>query len=190
MMAEIFQKFFFPFRTKSFKVGALFTNFYWRMQGMKIGKKTFLPKVYVTWPNQVSIGDKCSIKHAVYFLYDGKWKKDPSIIIGNNNFIGSSCEFNITKKITIGNDCLIASGSRFIDHNHGVSLNALMRVQDCPNDVITIGNDVWIGVNAVVLKGVTIGNGAIIAAGAVLNKSVGPNEIWGGVPARKIGDRK
>ena len=51
---------------------------------------------------------------------------------------------------------------------------------------ITIEEDVWIGTEAVILKGVTIGRGAIIAAGSVVTKSVGAFEIWGGVPAKKV----
>jgi acetyltransferase-like isoleucine patch superfamily enzyme len=161
-----------------------------KLQGMQIGKQTYVPKCYITWPHQVSLGNSCSLEHNIYFHYDGMWKKGPSIIIGDNVFIGFGCEFNITKKITIGNNCLIASGSKFIDHNHGTALTELMRTQKSIDKEIVISSNVWIGANVSVLSGVTIGNGAIIAAGAVLNKSVGPNEIWGGVPARKIGDRK
>ena len=51
---------------------------------------------------------------------------------------------------------------------------------------INIGNDVWIGANAIVLDGVTIGDGAIISAGAIVNKNVPPFSIYGGVPARLI----
>ena len=49
-----------------------------------------------------------------------------------------------------------------------------------------MGNDVWIGRNALILSGVTIGNGAVIAAGAVVTKDVAPYEVVGGVPARHI----
>ena len=52
-----------------------------------------------------------------------------------------------------------------------------------------IGDDVWIGCNAIIMCGVTIGNGAIIAAGSVVTKDVPPYEIWGGNPAKKIKDR-
>lgn len=55
---------------------------------------------------------------------------------------------------------------------------------------ISIGNDVWIGAHAVVLAGVTIGQGAVIAAGAVVNRDVEPYTIVGGVPARHLGERK
>jgi acetyltransferase-like isoleucine patch superfamily enzyme len=51
---------------------------------------------------------------------------------------------------------------------------------------IVIGGDVWLGANVIVLKGVTIGTGAIVAAGAVVNRSIAENQIWGGVPAKFI----
>ena len=51
---------------------------------------------------------------------------------------------------------------------------------------IVIGNDVWIGANAIVLDGVTIGDGAIISAGAIVNKNIPPFSIYGGVPAKFI----
>lgn len=161
-----------------------------RFQGMKIGKNTYLPKLFITWPHQIIIGADCQLEENIRFKYDGIWKKESSIILGNNVFIGSYCEFNIREKIMIGNDTLIASGTRFIDHDHGIELNQLMRAQECPASEIKIEDNVWIGCNTIILKGVTIGTGAVIAAGAVVTKSVPSNEIWGGVPARKISHRK
>jgi acetyltransferase-like isoleucine patch superfamily enzyme len=55
---------------------------------------------------------------------------------------------------------------------------------------VEIGEDVWIGAHAVVLPGVRIGSGAVVGAGAVVNRDVPPNTIVGGVPARVIGDRR
>ena len=55
---------------------------------------------------------------------------------------------------------------------------------------IIINEDVWIGANAIILKGVEINKGAIIAAGSVVTNSIPSYEIWGGVPARKISERK
>lgn len=158
--------------------------------GMKIGKGTYLPKIKVTWPHQVKLGTNCNLEHGVYFHYDGIYSEKPSICIGNNVFIGNNTEFNITDKITIGNDSLIASGCRFIDHNHGIALGELMRTQIAPQSEIIIENNVWLGANTIILKGVSIGEGAVVAAGAVVNKSIPPYEIWGGVPAKKIGERK
>ncbi|RZK45096.1 MAG: acyltransferase [Hymenobacter sp.] len=109
--------------------------------------------------------------------------------IGNEAFIGASCEFNITEGIAIGDNALIASGCRFVDHDHGMQLGSPMRTQLGSHGAIKLGNDVWLGCNVVVLKGVEIGDGAVVAAGAIVTKSILPNEIWAGVPARKIGQR-
>lgn len=164
-------------------------KFLLKLSGMKIGKNTTMPKLYVTWPHQVSIGNNCNLEQDIYFKYDGIWSQGPKIKIENNVFIGARCEFNIREKIIVGSDSLIASGSRFIDHDHGVQLSELIRKQNGVEAPIIIGTNVWIGCNVVVLKGVTIGSGAVVAAGAVVTKSIPSNEIWAGVPAKKIGQR-
>lgn len=190
-MSKIIQKILFVLRFRYLnKFISFFRTFVLRLKGMHIGVGTNMSKVYTTWPHKVALGSNCRLEHNIYFHYDGVWSDGASIIIGNNNFIGFGCEFNITDKIIIGNDCLIAAGSKFIDHDHGINLNELMRTQNSTDKEIIVGNNVWIGANVTILKGVNISNGAIIAAGAVLNKSVAENEIWGGVPAKKIGQRK
>lgn len=173
-----------------FKVAKIFRNYIFNLQGMKIGRNTYLPKTQVTWPHQVSIGNNCKLERDIYFKFDGICKLGPSIVIGDNTFIGRGCEFNISQKITIGNDCLIASGSKFIDHDHAIHVSRKIRGQGVVLSEISIGNDVWIAFNVIVLKGVAIGEGAVIAAGAVVTKNVGPYEIWGGIPAKKIGMRR
>jgi len=189
-MIEIFQKGIFTFRFRFYRklVSKIYKYFY-KISGMEIGNETDLPTIKVNWPHQVSIGKSCKIEHAVSFKFDGVWKKGPSIILKNNVFVGSGCEFNIRKRIIIDDNSLIASGCKFIDHDHGVSLAELIRVQKGPEEEIVINSDVWLGCNVVVLKGVVIGAGAVVAAGAVVTKSIPSYEIWGGVPARKIGVR-
>lgn len=190
-MKELLQKIFFSFQFNFIKrISSSFRKFRYIIQGMQIGKNTYLSKIFVTWPHKVLIGNNCLIEQNVYFKYDGIWQKNPSIIIGNYVFIGSSCEFNIKAGIVIGSNSLIASGCRFIDHDHGTSHEKLIREQACLKKNISIGENVWIGCNVIVLKGVTIGDGAIVAAGAVVTKSISANEIWAGIPAKKINDRK
>jgi len=183
-------KFFFVLNEKLKKLVRWIRFFWYTLRGANIKSTAAFSKLYFTWPHKVSIGDHCIVEHDVYFKYDGIYSEGKAIAIGMNTFIGTGTEFNIKHGITVGNDCLIASGCRFVDHDHGIVKGELMRTQQCPGKEIIIEDDVWIGANAIVLKGVVIERGAIIAGGAVLTKSVPPYEIWGGVPAKKIGERK
>lgn len=157
---------------------------------MKVGAGTLLPRIHVTWPHQVSLGARCMLEHGIYFKFDGPWREGPSIIVGDQVFIGAGCEFNIHEKIVVGNQAMISAGCRFIDSDHGFSVRCVpMFGQMCRKAPLVIGEDVWIGVNAVILRGTIIGRGAIVAAGAVVTKSIPEFEIWGGVPAKKLGIR-
>lgn len=162
---------------------------YWSLQGMKLGKGTSFSSLHVTWPHQVQVGSNCRIEHEVYFHFDGIYCPGPRIVIGNSCFIGSGCEFNITEGIEIGNHCLIASGCRFVDHNHAMEPGVAMCRQQTTSARISLGEDVWIGANAVILEGVTIGSGAVVAAGAVVTRPVAANAIVAGIPARLIRSR-
>jgi len=181
----------FRLRANAARAVAQLRTAWWRLQGMQIGAGTLLPRLRVTWPQQVSLGAGCVLEHDLYFKYDGIYAPGPSIVIGDRVFLGFGCEFNVRRRIEIGPDCLIASGCKFIDHDHGTARRDIpLREQpDGAEAEIILGPDVWLGVNVVVLKGVRIGGGAIVAAGAVVTKEIGEYEIWGGVPARKIGDR-
>ena len=158
---------------------------------MHCGPGTRLPRIHVNWPHQVSLGSRCHLERGSQFKFDGYWQPGPSLIFGDDVFIGTHCEFNIRKGIRVGSHCLIASGCRFIDHDHGFATRSMpMAVQTTGAEAeIVLEDDVWIGADVTVLKGVTIHQGAIIAAGSVLTKSVGAFEIWGGVPAKKLRDR-
>lgn len=160
------------------------------IRGAKIGKGTHIHSgVLCPWPHQIAIGSNCLVQPDVFFNYDHHWTPGPSMIFGNNVFIGRSCEFNVRKRLVIGNHCLIASGVKMIDHDHGTKLGMLMREQEGVEIPIEIGDDVWIGVNSIILKGVRIGSRAIVGAGSVVTKSIPHDEIWAGVPARRLGTR-
>jgi acetyltransferase-like isoleucine patch superfamily enzyme len=85
---------------------------------------------------------------------------------------------------------MIAPFVYIVDSNHNTQRNQLMNLQRNLTKPITIGQDVWIGAQSVILPGVTIGDGAVIASGAVVNKNVSPYTIVGGVPAHLISERK
>lgn len=163
---------------------------YFRVRGMRIGARTYMPSVWVSWPHQVSLGRSCQLESGVRFKYDGPYKPGPSILISDRAFIGAGVEFNITERIEVGEDSLISAGVRFIDHDHATDPRILMRLQLCVGSPIVVGRDCWIGANTVILKGVHIGAGAIVGAGSVVTRCIPQGEIWAGVPARFIRRRR
>jgi acetyltransferase-like isoleucine patch superfamily enzyme len=189
MMYQIILKFRFSFFNYNSYAKGLRKGYY-KLLGMKIGNQTYIPHILVRWPHQVSIGKNCSIQTYVNFDYKGVLKPHPPIIIGDRVFIGNNCLFNLIEGLLIGDDTMIAANCKFIDHDHGTKKDKLLRLQEATKASINIGSDVWIGANVIVLKGVTIGDGAIVAAGAIVNKNIPSYEIWGGIPAKKIGERK
>jgi len=185
----IFQKAAFRLR-RQVDIRPVIRKAWWELQGARFGKGTVVSEVSITWPHQVAVGANCILEDDIFFKYDGYWQPGPSIVLGDRVFVGKGCEFNIRCHVEIGSDCLIASNCKFIDHNHEMTAGlGPMHSLLCPEDPIVLENDVWLGVNVIVLKGVTIGEGAIVGASAVVTKSIAPFEIWAGIPARKIGER-
>lgn len=180
------------FRARSWgrtRVCALLRRFYWGAMGMRVGVGTRLPRIYVTWPHQVQLGRDCRIEPDIIFKFDGPWSPGPSLVIGDRVFLGSACEFNVQGSIKIGDDALVASGCKLIDHDHQLETAMPIAQQPCDVAAIEIGEGVWLGVNVIVLKGVHIGKGAVVGAGSVVNRSIPPFEIWAGSPARMVGTR-
>ena len=186
-MTTSIQKISFQLRHKYLgRLGSGIRKIWYGFQGMQVGHGTNLPAIEVTWPHHVRIGANCQLEAGIYFKFDGIWESGPAITIQDNVFIGSSCEFNINTGIFIENNVNIASGCKFIDHDHGIVAGIRIGAQPSVGAKIHLQEDAWLGVNVVVLKGVTIGTGAVVAAGAVVNKNIGANEIWGGIPAKFI----
>jgi len=155
------------------------------LRGTQVPFSSKISKFSINWPHQLSVGRNCLFENDLIFKYDSIWQNGPNITIGDNCFIGNNTEFNISERISIGDNCLIASYCKFIDHDHGFSeINKLIRLQEPKMTPIIIEDNVWIGTNCIILKGVTIGSGSIIGAGSVVTKNVSPNEVWCGSPAK------
>ncbi|MBL8933461.1 MAG: acyltransferase [Archangium sp.] len=92
--------------------------------------------------------------------------------------------------ITVGDGCRIASGATIYAFDHQMAPDRFVREQPVTSKGITLGVDVWVGANAGITDGVTIGDHAVIGMGAVVTSDVPAWAIVGGVPARVIGDRR
>jgi acetyltransferase-like isoleucine patch superfamily enzyme len=104
---------------------------------------------------------------------------------------GSAVVISSRAKVTIGKHVKLGGNVRIFDHNyHSLNpenrRNGRLDSQDVHTAPVIIGNDVFVGTNAMILKGVTIGDRAIIAAGSVVTKDVPADEVWGGNPAACI----
>ncbi|MCQ0051019.1 sugar O-acetyltransferase [Pediococcus acidilactici] len=115
--------------------------------------------------------------------------------LGNDVLINANANFLDANLVTIGDRVLIGPDVKFYCGEHSIDASKRFgKRSDGSSYVISttrpieVGNDVWIGGNVTILPGVKIGNNTIIAAGAVVNKDVPDNAIFGGVPAKKIKD--
>jgi acetyltransferase-like isoleucine patch superfamily enzyme len=187
--AEFVQRVWRSAELKTPSLDELVRRWTWRMRGAQIGRGTKVPRAMATWPHQIKIGRDCTLQEDIFFNFDHYWVPGPSIIIGDNVFIGRGVEFNIRGKLTVESDCLIAAGTRLIDHNHGIRTGRLIRHQECNSNDITVKAGGWIGANAVILPGVELGEGCVVGAGAVVTRSVPCFQVWAGVPAQFIACR-
>ena len=107
-----------------------------------------------------------------------------NIHVGDNFHADYNCTMLDLAEIHIGNNCLIGPDVGIYTAGHRLEPEG--RMLDVYGLPIAIGNDVWIGGHSTILPGVSIGDGAVVAAGAVVTKDVEPNTIVGGVPAKVI----
>lgn len=114
---------------------------------------------------------------------------DSRIEVGSRTTIGFYTFIYASKQVTIGDDCMIAPFVYIVDSDHGIIRAMPMNQQLNSSNPIHICNDVWIGAHSVILKGATIGDGAVVAAGSVVRQDVEPYMIVGGIPAKVIGER-
>ncbi|MEM9003737.1 MAG: DapH/DapD/GlmU-related protein [Cyanobacteria bacterium P01_F01_bin.86] len=139
----------------------------WKVILGKLGARVFIDsRVYFRYPSRVFIGSDVSINRGCEFYPSWHDGKNTRISIGNNVRLGPSVKF-------------FSAGHNTNDIN--LSDNS---------ESIHVESNVWIGGNSVILQGVTIGEGAIVAAGSVVSRDVEPYTIVGGVPAKFIKQRE
>src|SRR6478609_6284400 len=93
--------------------------------------------------------------------------------IGDKTVMGQECTISAYQRVRIGNECVIADRAMFIDFDHGMV-------------EVEVGNNVWIGYGACILRGVSVGDNSVIGTNSVVTKDVPANAVVGGIPARII----
>jgi acetyltransferase-like isoleucine patch superfamily enzyme len=170
----------------------------------------FDPGISLHYPGRIRIGDRVGIGRNVTLR--ANTENDPGITLGpgvnindaviinaNRGFVtlgerswlGPFCFVCGNGGVTIGRNVLIAAHTTINTVSHGIT-RCDIPINDQPvlTDPVVIEDDCWIGLNAVILQGVTLGHGSIVGAGAVVTKSIPPWSIAVGVPARVVGRRQ
>lgn len=112
------------------------------------------------------------------------------VVIGHNVQFGNNC--NVASNVHFGNYVLVAGNVQFVgrhDHTFDAPGVTIWDGERGENGTTFIEDDVWIGASCIIISGVTIGKGSVVAAGSVVTCDVPACEIWAGIPARKIKNR-
>jgi acetyltransferase-like isoleucine patch superfamily enzyme len=148
---------------------------------------------YLHWiqgKGEIVLGDGVTIDGKCSFAFASRYTARPMLIIGHYTGIGHNCAFTIGRQIKIGDHCRIAADVRMFDSpGHPTDPVArLAHLPAAPEDVrsITIGDNVWIGRNAIIYPGVTIGNDSTVGMGAVVLNDVPSKTVVVGNPARQV----
>ena len=144
-------------------------------------KSSFGARCKIERPWCVTVGSRFVAEDSVYLkIVDDNARLD----FGDYVFIGRGTEFDVSERVSVGEHTVIAPGCFVTDHNHGVSPD--LRIDEQPGVVkpVVIGKDVWLGAKVVVLAGVSIGDGAVVGANAVVTRDIPPAAIAAGAPAR------
>lgn len=161
-----------------------------KLYGVKYGRKVRGNRVMLKNVGKIQIGNRVSLNS-----YPGgdphktslqTHCKDSLILIGDNcNLNGTMIHCRTT--VTLGSYCLFGPGSKIVDNDsHRVSIDIAERRKSPNGAPVLIEDNVWVGMNSLILKGVTIGKNSIVAAHSVVTKNVPENVLVAGNPAKII----
>lgn len=156
----------------------------------KVGARLQVGRLpYIKGHPKITIGDDVYLGAGIT-IETGRFLDEPQLVIGNNVTVASDVYIMVSKRVTIGDHVAIARGVEISDGDgHHTDLEKRMRDEPLTEEdlaPVTIEDHVWLGRGVKVLKGVTIGRGAIIAAGSVVASDVAPEAMAMGVPARTL----
>jgi acetyltransferase-like isoleucine patch superfamily enzyme len=122
------------------------------------------------------IGDGCKIR-----AHEGV------VSIGAKTVMGQECTISAFQSVDIGRECIIADRTMFIDFDHGTAeVERAIRHQGIYKRDVRVGNNVWIGYGACILRGVTVGDNSVIGTNSVVTKDLAANVVAGGAPAHVL----
>lgn len=137
---------------------------------------------------RINIYNFCGMRINNKAIWPGCFISGTNLTIGEGSWVNSKCHFdNDIAKIEIGENCGIAMGVLFCTSSHEIGNEGKRAGKDIKKD-ISIGDGSWLGARSIILPGVTVGTGCIIAAGSIVTKDCEPNGLYAGNPAKRIKD--
>ena len=144
-------------------------------------------KIELLFAESIKIGKRFTFKDNSLITSRGNWRrKSGKLLIGNNVGFSEYASIYLRGDITIGDNCIFGPGVKLFSDSHTQGKDGLWRLGESINSDIEIGENVWCGAGVTIMSGITIGSNAVIGAGSVVTKNIPSNEIWAGVPAKKI----
>jgi acetyltransferase-like isoleucine patch superfamily enzyme len=131
---------------------------------------------------KVHLGRWCWLGHGTKIrAHEGE------VLIGAKSVIGQECTVSAFQHVSIGRECIVADRVMLIDFDHGVvEVERPIRLQGIYKRDVRVGHNVWIGYGACFLRGVTVGDNAIVGTSSVVTKDVPANAVVAGAPARLV----
>ena len=171
------------------KVYTRVAEFIYKICGLTLGKKSHIGlRCSLEGVASIKIGESSYIGNDTRLACFNNCGKSPQLSIGDRTLLTNGVNILCAECITIGNDCMFAAYSSIVDEDHGTDLSLGISYEEQPlvTSPVVIGNNVWVGQKACILKGVTIGDNCIIGANAVVKKDIPRNCIAVGNPARVV----
>lgn len=185
---------FLTFVAKNFRT--LYWTWYLGSKGVRVGKNVIVkgrPRI-LRFSGTIRIGDNVTLRSCDHGYHSSIYgptrlmtdtREDALIEIGDNTRINGA-SIHATERITVGRNCLVAANVTILDSDgHGLLPGERALVNPVSKPVI-IEDNVWIGINSIILKGVRIGKNSVIGAGSVVARDIPPNCVVAGNPARAI----
>lgn len=162
-------------------------NLYYRALGVKLQGYVWMRSIDIpcNYPD-IQINAGCSLDLGVTLLCSGESGSSPKIQIGSHTYINRYTFLDAIESLVIGRNCAIGPHCYITDHDHGLDPNFPPLDQAMVSKPTFIGNQVWLGAHVTVLKGVKIGDYAVVGAGSVVTRDIPARAIAVGSPAKLI----
>jgi acetyltransferase-like isoleucine patch superfamily enzyme len=147
-------------------------------RGVRLGRRVY---IRVLTGGSLELGDNVHVDNDAYLISEG------ALSVGSESYIGVGSVIAAVQQIAVGSNALIAAYATIRDQDHSVEPGTPFNRQGLDSAPVIIGDNVWVGTKATILKGVRVGSNAVIGAHALVNSDVAEGARVGGIPARDIG---